>query len=166
MKWTNPLALTAGLTLAASSTLAVSSSEHVKRLSRPAHLDRRQDQPVATEEQQVAIYNQAFSDPVGAARAAVGLPYIAGQAATGNLYQYNIINDNQQLPWNEGIYFQPEAQVGGSVDEGWQALPEIPDFTLNRTTVIRDGAIMVCLDAKRRTHVDLRKRERERELIN
>ncbi len=40
------------------------------------------------------------------------------------------------------VPFTPEAAVNGSVDGGWQALPEIQGMTLNRTFAVAPGAVM------------------------
>lgn len=111
---------------------------------RPAHLHRRQtaSESSGSSAAQLAIYQQAFTDPVAAAGAANAQPYIAGQYATGNLYRYNLAGDAGQLPWNENVPFIPEAAVNGSVDGGWQALPDIQGMTLNRTFAVAPGAVM------------------------
>ncbi|EPQ28440.1 uncharacterized protein PFL1_04266 [Pseudozyma flocculosa PF-1] len=135
--------LLGGLAATALAAASPSSAHPSAPLGRPVHLERRQDQQQqpASQAQQEALYQQAMTDPVGAAKVARALPFIAGQFATGDLYKYNVAGDGQ-LPWNSGVYYQPEATVNGSVDGGWQALPEIPDFQLNRTWTVKDGAIM------------------------
>ncbi|PWY97281.1 hypothetical protein BCV70DRAFT_68864 [Testicularia cyperi] len=139
MKWNRAALLVTGLVGVASAAVSLDQgSGH----GRPSHLERRQDQAPATEEQQYAIYRQAFSDPVGAAKAANALPYMANQYATGGLSRYNVAGDNKQLPWNSAVPVLPIADVNGSVDGGWQEIPDIQGMTLNRSTVIGDNAVM------------------------
>ncbi|GAC94439.1 hypothetical protein PHSY_002010 [Pseudozyma hubeiensis SY62] len=132
------------LSLAAAVLAATASSSADPSAQRPAHLVRRQaaSQVDGMGVAQLAIYQQAFTDPVAAAKAANAQPYIAGQYATGNLYRYNLATDNGQLPWNTNVPFIPEAAVNGSVDGGWQALPEIQGMSLNRTFAAAPGAVM------------------------
>lgn len=130
-------ALVMGLALLASAPSV--SADHPSH--RPSHLHRRQSTSSGSTADQLSIYQQAFTDPVGAAKAANALPYIAGQYATGNLYRYNIVEDNTQLPWNANVPFTPEAAVDGSVADGWKALPDIPGMTLNRTFAVAPGAV-------------------------
>lgn len=127
------------------SLLSTATAEPVSHASshRPSHLHRRQASTSSgSTADQYSIYQQAFTDPVGAARAANALPYIAGQYATGGLYRYNIVQDNTQLPWNSNVPLIPIADVQGSVDGGWQALPDIQGMTLNRTFAVQAGAVM------------------------
>ncbi|CBQ72810.1 conserved hypothetical protein [Sporisorium reilianum SRZ2] len=123
---------------------SVSAEPGSHALHRPSHLQRRQASPSSSGStaSQKSIYQQAFTDPVGAAKAANALPYIAGQYATGNLYRYNLATDNGQLPWNTNVPFIPEAAVDGSDDGGWQALPQIQGMTLNRTFAVQPGVVM------------------------
>ncbi|KAJ9480366.1 hypothetical protein PHBOTO_003586 [Pseudozyma hubeiensis] len=132
------------LGLAAAVLAATTSSNADPSAQRPAHLLRRQaaSQAAGSTADQLSIYQQAFTDPVAAAKAANALPFIAGQYATGNLYRYNLAADNAQLPWNTNVPFIPEAAVNGSVDGGWQALPEIQGMSLNRTFAAAPGAVM------------------------
>ncbi|KAI3479363.1 hypothetical protein L1887_58568 [Cichorium endivia] len=55
---------------------------------------------------------------------------------------HNLVEDNTQLPWNANVPFIAEAAVNGSVDGGWQALPNIEGMTLNRTFAVQPGAVM------------------------
>ncbi|SPO27295.1 uncharacterized protein UTRI_10412 [Ustilago trichophora] len=111
---------------------------------RPSNLHRRQAATTSSGStaDQISIYQQAFTDPVAAAKAANALPFIAGQYATGNLYRYNLATDSGQLPWNTNVPFIAEAAVNGSTDEGWQALPEIEGMTLNRTFAVQPNVVM------------------------
>ena len=137
-------ALMLGLALFASAS-SVSAEPASHAAHRPSNLHRRQAAESASSgstADQISIYQQAFTDPVGAAKAANTLPFIAGQYATGNLYRYNVATDAGQLPWNTNVPFIPEAAVNGSVNGGWQALPDIQGMTLNRTFAVQPGAVM------------------------
>ncbi|KAN0064748.1 hypothetical protein ACQY0O_001805 [Thecaphora frezii] len=119
-------------------------------LSNAHRLVARQDPnnpPPATTEQQQAVVSLAGNDPVGAARMAIGLPYISGPGsiATGNLQNYDLVQGDettQQLPWNNGIPMTRVPAVNGSDDGGWQFLPDLDGFTLNRTFKVRGDATM------------------------
>lgn len=149
MKIFDPTASSTALALSLATALLASTTpvnaepaSHV--LHRPSHLQRRQASTSSSGStaNQKAIYAQAFTDPVGAAKAANALPYIAGQYATGGLYRYNLASDNGQLPWNTNVPFIPEAAVDGSVDGGWKELPDIRGMTLNRTFAVQPGVVM------------------------
>ncbi|TKY86266.1 hypothetical protein EX895_005091 [Sporisorium graminicola] len=131
--------------LAAAPTVNAEPGSHV--FHRPSHLQRRQAATNSatssgSSADQKSIYEQAFTDPVAAAKAANALPFIAGQYATGNLYRYNLAADNGQLPWNTNVPFIPEAAVDGSMDGGWKELPDIQGMTLNRTFAVQPGVVM------------------------
>ena len=136
-------ALVLGLALVASAS-SVTAEPPSHAAYRPSNLHRRQAATTSSGStaDQISIYEQAFTDPVAAAKAANALPFIAGQYATGNLYRYNLATDNGQLPWNSNVPFIPEAAVNGSVDGGWQALPTIEGMTLNRTFAVQPGVVM------------------------
>ena len=132
-------ALALALALIASSVVAELTSHACN-----SNLHRRQT-PTATSgsaASQGSIYEQAFTDPVAAAQAANALPFIAGQYATGQLWRYNLADDAGQLPWNSNVPFIAEAAVNGSVEGGWEALPEIQGMDLNRTFAVAPGAVM------------------------
>ncbi|PWN19134.1 hypothetical protein BCV69DRAFT_45425 [Microstroma glucosiphilum] len=92
-----------------------------------------------------AIVAQCSTDPARAARAALQLPYIAGNSSNGYIgTKYIEAEDADQAnayPWTSSIPFVANAAASGSADGGWQALPDLEGFTLNRTIEIRDGAI-------------------------
>lgn len=138
------LALAAGLALFTSTTSVL--AEPASHASyRPSNLHRRQSTPTTTSgssTSQESIYQTAFTDPVSAAQAANGLPFIAGQYATGSLWRYNLASDAGQLPWNVNVPFIAEAAVNGSIDGGWEALPNIQGMDLNRTFAVAPGAVM------------------------
>ncbi|KAN0061109.1 hypothetical protein ACQY0O_006844 [Thecaphora frezii] len=134
--------------LAAAAVATASPRADLASPSRTVHMERRQTQQPASGAEQTAIAQQALTDPVGAAKAARQMPFIAGQFGTGNLSSYDIAGDNAQLPWNSGIYFEPEANVAGDPDNGWQELPEIAAFDLNRTWTVKDNAIMPFYQSK------------------
>ena len=92
----------------------------------------------ATQAQQDAIVALASSDPVAAAGQAQSLPYMEGSYAQGNLWAYDLVSGdgNAQLPWNRQVPFSPLAAVDGSDTGGWQFLPQLDSFTLNRTLPI------------------------------
>jgi len=94
------------------------------------HLLKRQ-----STQTQDAIVNMTMTDPLGAAQAADALPGVA-QNANGNTDPSGDIlqgDGNQNYPWSNNTYFCPIAAVNGSDTGGWQFLPDIPAFTLNRT---------------------------------
>ncbi|KAJ1023579.1 hypothetical protein NDA16_003196 [Ustilago loliicola] len=136
-------AIALGLALFASTTAVVAKPpSHASY--RPSNLHRRQSATATSGSaaSQESIYQTAFTDPVAAAQAANGLPYIAGQYATGSLWRYNLAGDSGQLPWNTNVPFIPEAAVNGSMDGGWEALPDIQGMDLNRTFAVAPGAVM------------------------
>ncbi|EPQ30359.1 uncharacterized protein PFL1_01885 [Pseudozyma flocculosa PF-1] len=118
-------------------------------LSQASGLVRRQDPnapPPATQDQQEAVVALASTDPVAAAQMAIGLPYISGpnSVATGSLTSYTLVHgdDVQQLPWNNGTPLTTVPAVNGSDTGGWQTLPQLDGFNLNRTFKVRGDAVM------------------------
>ncbi|EST04839.1 hypothetical protein PSEUBRA_006154 [Kalmanozyma brasiliensis GHG001] len=145
MKTFDPSSSSSALVLGlVAASLASIPSANADITQRPSNLHRRQAASRArgNTADQIAIYQQAFTDPVGAAQAANALPFIANQFATGSLPEYNLAEDAAQLPWNTNVPFVPEAAVDGSDAGGWQALPTIDGMTLNRTFAVRPGVTM------------------------
>ncbi|PWN50766.1 hypothetical protein IE53DRAFT_78745 [Violaceomyces palustris] len=133
------------LALASLALGSTSASYLPYQASSPSHLQRLAErQQQSTPQEQEAIVQQAWTDPVGAARAAEAMPFIQNTSATGGLYSTTIIqgDGNQQLPWNAEVYFQPAPDVEGDPDDGWRALPEMPSFSLNRSLTITENAVM------------------------
>ncbi|SPO31655.1 uncharacterized protein UTRI_06304_B [Ustilago trichophora] len=75
------------------------------------------------------------TDPITAAQQADALPNVAGNAAGNTDTTWNLLQGDgySNFPWNNNTYFNPSAATNGSDTTGWQALPDIPAFTLNRT---------------------------------
>ncbi|SNX87901.1 uncharacterized protein MEPE_06612 [Melanopsichium pennsylvanicum] len=101
----------------------------------PHSLVRRQ-----SADAQNSIVSLSATDPIQAAVQAELLPNVSNNAAgttdtTGNLLQgdgyYN-------FAWNSAVYFTPNAATNGSDEGGWQELPDIPGFTLNRTFAVHN----------------------------
>lgn len=92
----------------------------------------------------VSVALQASTDPAGAAKAADAMPYIANNNTAIPLGN-NIISDDSDggngYAWSSSFNFVANADASGDPDSGWQALPTLDGFTLNRTVEIRDGAI-------------------------
>lgn len=92
----------------------------------------------------VSIALQAPTDPVGAARAADAMPFIAGNNTAGYIGDNIITSDSDEgngYIWTQNFPFVPNANANGSPDTGWQGLPDLEGFTLNRSIVVRQGAI-------------------------
>ncbi|CAO1620830.1 unnamed protein product [Parajaminaea phylloscopi] len=119
------------------------------------HLDKRQSAALVVPITQfaanytadptaVSIAAQAPTDPAGAAKAADAMPNIAGNF-TGVPMGNNIITGDSDggngYPWAASYPFVANADATGSPDSGWQALPPLDGFTLNRSIEIRGGAI-------------------------
>lgn len=91
-----------------------------------------------------SIAIQATSDPVGAARAADAMQFIAGNNTAGYIGQNIISGDSDEgngYAWTQSFPFVANANANGSPDDGWQGLPALDGFTLNRSIEIRGGAI-------------------------
>ncbi|SPO30374.1 uncharacterized protein UTRI_06304 [Ustilago trichophora] len=75
------------------------------------------------------------TSPINAAQQADALPNVAGNAAGNTDTTYNLLQGDgySNFQWNNNTYFNPSAATNGSDTTGWQALPDIPAFTLNRT---------------------------------
>ncbi|CAO1633210.1 unnamed protein product [Sympodiomycopsis kandeliae] len=98
-----------------------------------------------TDPAQAAIVAQATNDPFGAAKAADALPFIAGNSSgitpTNNIITSSDSDEGNGYPWTVNVPFVANANANGSPDAGWQALPDLDGFTLNRSIVIAEGAI-------------------------
>lgn len=87
---------------------------------------------------QDGIVALSATDPISAARQADALPNVAGNDAGNTDTTYTLLNNSinggyYNFPWNENVTFYPNAATNGSDTGGWQELPEITGFTLNRT---------------------------------
>ncbi|TKY87456.1 hypothetical protein EX895_003470 [Sporisorium graminicola] len=84
---------------------------------------------------QLAIVAQSGTDPIGAAQAVEQIPNVSGNAAGNPDTSGNILQGDgyYNYPWNNATYFAQNADTNGSDTGGWQALPPVPGFTLNRT---------------------------------
>lgn len=94
---------------------------------------------------QAAIVAQATNDPFGAAKAADALPFIAnnntGQVLGNNIISSSDSDEGNGYPWTVNVPFVANANANGSPDDGWQALPALDGFTLNRSITISENAI-------------------------
>lgn len=92
----------------------------------------------------LSVATQAMTDPVGAAKAADAMPYISNNNTAGYIGTGIIQGDSDEgngYPWSQQFPFVANADATGSPDGGWNALPPMDGFTLNRSITIRDGAI-------------------------
>lgn len=83
------------------------------------------------------------TDPVQAAKDVASLSYIneTGQTPT----QWQLVQgdtDEAQLPQNIGVPFSPTPNTTADAAGGWQMVPQLEGFILNRTWAIRPGAVM------------------------
>lgn len=85
-------------------------------------------------DQQESIVNLSATNPFLAAQTADALPNVANDpnapAPQGMLLQGD---GNQNYAWNANVNFTAIANVNGSDTGGWQFLPNITGFNLNRT---------------------------------
>ncbi|KDN43893.1 hypothetical protein K437DRAFT_257285 [Tilletiaria anomala UBC 951] len=99
-----------------------------------------------TADQQQAIVNKSATDPLGAAYMALNLPGL--NQTDNNFYKQGTliptdVEGGQQLPINLPTPYIPNANATHDDAGGWTALPtNLPNFTLNRTMVIKENAIM------------------------
>ncbi|PWN38074.1 uncharacterized protein FA14DRAFT_109635, partial [Meira miltonrushii] len=89
------------------------------------------------------ITNEAPTNPVQAAKDVANIPYINQTAQTPT--QYQLVQgdtDEAQLPQNAGVPFLPTANTTADSAGGWQMIPEVVGFTLNRSWAVVPGAVM------------------------
>jgi hypothetical protein len=91
------------------------------------------------------ITDEASTDPIGAAKAVQALPYLAGNASgvtdtTAQLVQGD--SDEGQLSWNAAIPFIQTPSTTADTAGGWQMIPQMEGFTLNRSWEVVPGAVM------------------------
>lgn len=87
---------------------------------------------------QDTIANQSTSDPFGAAQAAEAIPGVSQNTDSNTDTSGNLIQGDgySQFPWNQNVPFIGIAAVNGSDTTGWQFLPDITGFNLNRSLTI------------------------------
>jgi hypothetical protein len=51
-------------------------------------------------------------------------------------------SDEGQLPWNDAVYFFQSAATNVTTAGGWEELPDVQGFDLNRTWEVVPGAVM------------------------
>ena len=100
-------------------------------------LDHRLRKRQSTETQD-GIVSLSATDPISAATQADALPNVAGNNlgntdTSGTLLNNSINGGYYNFLWNQDVWFNPNAATNGSDTGGWQELPEITGFTLNRT---------------------------------
>lgn len=131
---------------ASSSPDSVSLHYRAQALDEPTGLHMRKLRRSNLHPRQQNIVDEAATNPVQAANDAAALPGVAGNTngndlAAGDLVQGD--SDEGQLPWNSAVPFVANANAAGDPTNGWQALPQMDGFTLNRSLVITEGAIQV-----------------------
>lgn len=91
------------------------------------------------------ITDISFTNPIQAAQYVQQLPYIPNNATGSTNVAAQIVqndSDEAQLPWNVDVPFIPTANTNISALGGWEALPQVDGFNLNRSWEVVPGAIM------------------------
>ncbi|UZJ53889.1 hypothetical protein CBS101457_003209 [Exobasidium rhododendri] len=87
----------------------------------------------------------SLTDPVGAAQQVQQFPFLANNASAVVDWASQLVqgdSDEAQLSWNQFAPFVQTPNTTISATGGWQAVPALPGFDLNRTWEIKPGAIM------------------------
>lgn len=92
------------------------------------------------------ITDEDRANPVQAAKDVQAIPFLAGNASGITDTAHQLVpgdSDEGQLPWNNGtVPFIATPDTTASAAGGWQAIPDLQGFTLNRSWEVVPGAVM------------------------